>query len=100
MSGIEPTWERLRATHWMAADNAMLRLGVYPAVDGMVALMFQTPGAATPKVLSVHPSDVPLLCKQLECAQGHAERQREINAEAAAAQMAFDLLMKAKEAAR
>jgi len=84
----------------MVVDHDTLRLGVYPTEGGMVALMFQLPSAKEPEVLTLCTDEIALLCKQLEHAQDFAQRQREANAEKAAAQAAFDLLSRVKEAAK
>lgn len=100
MSGEAPTWEHLRANGWMVVDHTSLRFAVYPTASGMTALKFQLASAEAPQVLSVCPDEIPLLCKQLECAQGIAERQREANAEAVSVQFTHDLLNRLKEGAR
>lgn len=95
-----PTWECLRDRRWMVVDEAALRLGVYPTADGSVALLYQPRDAQSPAMVTLCPDEIPMLCKQLACAQGFAERQLEANAEAVAAQATFDLLAKMKEAAK
>jgi len=100
VSEVSPTWDQLRANRWMVVDCATQQLGVYPTSEGTVAVVFQPQGAQSPGVFTVCPEEIPLLCEQLRCAQGVAELQREVNAEAASAQAAFDLLTRVREAAK
>lgn len=100
MSDGAPAWDQLRANRWMVVDHAALQFGVYPTTTGAVMLLFQHAGTANPQMVALNPDDIPLLCKQLVCAQGIAERERQACIEAESAQMAFDLMNKMKEVAR
>lgn len=97
MTDNTPTWECLRESRWMVVDHATLHFGVYPTTAGTVSMLLQQPGLQSPVTVTLCPDEIPLLCRQLACAQGFAERQREANAEAEAAQTTFDLLKRLKK---
>lgn len=100
MTDDTPSWECLRSNRWMVVDHATLQLAVYPTTAGTVTILVQHQDTQSPVTVTLCPDEIPLLCKQLACAQGFAEREREANVEAASAQMAFDLLARVKEATR
>lgn len=91
-----PTWQELRDNGWMVVDQTTLLLGVYPSDSGAVAIAFAHPQDETMQGCRLDPTSVPLLLKQLELAQGYAQKQQRDKLETAAVKLAFDVIERVK----
>lgn len=68
----DPTWDQLRQADRMVADGSTLRLAAYPTETYRVAIVFETPGAESPRAIWLPPEYIPVLVQRLQQAQQEA----------------------------
>ncbi|QTD44566.1 hypothetical protein [Ottowia testudinis] len=93
-----PTWDQLRAGGYMIVERLGLWAAVYPNSAGAVALVSQTGGRDKMDFLDFGVDEVPRVIEKLQAALQVAEEGRRRYEEAEAAQLAHEVVMRAKEA--